>query len=481
MKKFFTTIAVGVFMSVSFIPVSVSSLFAEPASDTAALAQEAQRNRELLDIWKEHVKTLTRERDEAYKELESARASNRVSPAAQTAPLKQFGVESQAIPPVNRDLQMQFSTLQNQYQLTKKELDTLKASKEKSASRGSQKIPAGRLEDMQQRINELQKDNESLNRALVAAQNDGGSTVSQVRRLEAELSQLKSGTSDISALQEENRALQDEVARLKTQQPKGLIKGSGGQSSDAVSREKDAFMRQATKLQYENDTLKVQIEKSKVMEKELQSTRSYFAPMVEDLQNKNTKLNEEIEQLKAQIQKTQSDAQSATGTLESITKENEKLKADIQASQKAGEENDKQMELIKSQLQLASADKDKLKSQDEEMSKLADEKKVLEKAYEELQANFKSQDAQFQQVSQQMSAMQKASEEWKGKETQFSGDMSSMQQELEALRAERVKHLRSLERYQTVLRANFTDMQNLKSNFEAYLESLVASFEDRQK
>ncbi len=139
------------------------------------------------------------------------------------------------------------------------------------------------------------------------------------------------------------------------------------------------------------------------------------------------------------------------------------------------------MELIKSQLQLASADKDKLKNQDEEMSKLVSDKKSLEKAYEELQANFKSQDAQFQQVSQQMSAMQKASEEWKGKESQFSGDLSSMQQELETLRAERVKHLRSLERYQTVLRANFTDMQNLKSNFEAYLESLVASFEDRQK
>jgi chromosome segregation ATPase len=334
---------------------------------------------------------------------------------------------------------------------------------------------------MQQRINELQKDNDSLNRALAEAQKDGGSTVSRIRELQAELAQYKNSSGDLNALRTENQAMHDEIAQLKTQQPKGFISMGGGQSSDEVSRERDAFMRQATKLQYENDALKVQLEKTKVVEKELQSTRSYFAPMVEDLQNKNTKLTEEVEQLNAQIQKTQSDAQSATGTLESVAQENKQLKADIQAFKKAEEENDKQMELIRSQLQLTSADKDKLKNQDEEMAKLVSEKKNLEKAYEELQANFKSQDAQFQQVSQQMSAMQKASEEWKGKESQFSGDLSSMQQELETLRAERVKHLRSLERYQTVLRANFTDMQNLKSNFEAYLESLVASFEDRQK
>ncbi len=481
MKKFFVTIAILICVFTSSTFINLVSANAEVSeTDVTALSQEAQRNRELLDIWKEHVKSLTKERDEAYKELESLRASRSVRTSTPVAaPLGQFGVESQAIPPMNRDMQMQFTSLQAKYEDTKKELEELKSKKEKAPAKSSQKVPAGRLEDLQQRINELRVDNESLTRALAEAQSNGGSTVSRVRQLEAELAQVRNSSADVDALRSENQALHDEIASLKTQQPKGFI--SGGGSSDAASRERDAFMRQAKKLQYENDTLKVQIEKMKVVEKELQSTRSYFGPMVQDLQNKLSKAGEENEQLKAQIQKIQSDAQSATGTVDSISKENEKLKADLDKMNKDQEETDKQLELIKSQLQLAVADKDKIKGQEDELGKLKEERQTLEKAYKELQANYKSQDEQFQQVSQQMSAMQKASEEWKGKENQFSGDLSSMQKELETLRQERAQHLRSLERYQIALRANYTDMQNLKSNFEAYLESLVASFQDRQK
>ena len=38
------------------------------------ISQEAQRNKELLEIWKDHVRTLTKERDEAYKEIETLKA-----------------------------------------------------------------------------------------------------------------------------------------------------------------------------------------------------------------------------------------------------------------------------------------------------------------------------------------------------------------------------------------------------------------------
>ena len=39
---------------------------------------------------------------------------------------------------------------------------------------------------------------------------------------------------------------------------------------------------------------------------------------------------------------------------------------------------------------------------------------------------------------------------------------------------------KQIDTYKTSLRANLTDMKNLKSNFESYLDSLVTSFDERE-
>ena len=51
----------------------------------------------------------------------------------------------------------------------------------------------------------------------------------------------------------------------------------------------------------------------------------------------------------------------------------------------------------------------------------------------------------------------------------------------EELQARDADRTRQIVNYRNSLRANLTDMKNLKSNFESYLDSLVASFDDRQK
>ena len=62
MKKFFITLsAAAIFLSAGIL-TKQTGLFAEP-SLPESVSQEADRNRELLEIWKEHVKTLTKEFD----------------------------------------------------------------------------------------------------------------------------------------------------------------------------------------------------------------------------------------------------------------------------------------------------------------------------------------------------------------------------------------------------------------------------------
>ena len=42
--------------------------------DVETLSQELEKNKELLEIWKGHVKTLTKERDTAYREIEELKS-----------------------------------------------------------------------------------------------------------------------------------------------------------------------------------------------------------------------------------------------------------------------------------------------------------------------------------------------------------------------------------------------------------------------
>ena len=78
-------LAVFVVSLVSFPKHSIAKVYTNPGQETVMdnrvdpIAQspqipEAERTQQLLEIWKDHVKTLTRERDEAYKEIEALKS-----------------------------------------------------------------------------------------------------------------------------------------------------------------------------------------------------------------------------------------------------------------------------------------------------------------------------------------------------------------------------------------------------------------------
>ncbi len=452
------------------------------------ISQDADRNRELLEIWKDHVKTLTKERDQAYQEIERMKMGG----AMNVAPAAQFGaIESMPLPPSpgaakridslqsevsrlqmelqkkasasgpssSREFQMQLSALQSQVQQTKKELaeardDKERAlqEKEKAASQverlqqemeslkvTSQSSPEGdetsknlqkayniqkkRYEDLQQRFHELERD---YNSSRSQSQQPKGESSGELVALQAEIASLKN----------ENRQLKSDLQES--------IASSG--SAAPADRNAENFMRQARELRYENDTLKAQIEKLQVVEKELTSTRAYFMPLMKELQEKIDSMLKENTALTAEVQSARSETSQFSQKAQAINDENQKLRADLGVLREEQEQSAAQIESYRSQLQMVAADKEKLI-----------ELQNLNAGYNQ---ELASKDAELKRLSSQIHSLEKANREIESRETD---------------------NLKSVERYQAALRANLIDMKNLKSNFEAYLESLVASFDERQR
>jgi chromosome segregation ATPase len=508
-------------------------LFAQalPAADDK-VAQEAQRNRELLEIWKEHVKALTKERDDAFRELETLKARG-ASPVAQfggveTAPLpnmagqqiKDLQAENARLQEeiqkrassgggTNRELQMQFSALQNQFQQMKKELneartekDRLIREKEKALAQaerlggtGSDEAQSERYNDLEQRFIALQQENEGLRSRSQQPQQQAAPAedTDRVKRLEEQIERYKRSSNQSAGLQNEIEGLREENAELKAEAAR-LREANKGFSAAAgdPDREKEVFMRQARELQYENDTLKAQIEKLQVVEKELANTRGYFTPMVKEMQESNDRIANENASLRSELDKTrveaerreqevlnarqqhtvfQKEAEAAANQIATLKSQSQSLSADVRTLKAERDDVLAQVDALKAQIsqaamekdkwaQAASAEREKLNTTSQELLKLQEQHEQLQKAYAVLETNARSNDARTQQLTQQLAAVEKNNRE---------------------IAAREAANVKAAEKYKTALTANLTDMKNLKSNFEAYLESLVASFEERQR
>lgn len=485
MKKFWISVSALAIFLVSATLVKQTDLKAEPADTTATatttspsydkIAQEAERNRELLEIWKDHVKTLTKERDDAFEQLEQLKASRGGSPVAQ------FGaVESMPLPASEaaqqieslqsevsrlteelqkrssstgdsgRDLQMQFSALQSQLQQVKKEL---------SDTRGEKDRLIQAKEKALSQAERLEAEVESLR----AGGQESSSDQARIRELESQIQRTKQSSSDLASMQSEILGLREENARLKSD-----LKESIAASSAPADRDTEAFMRQSRELQYENDNLKAQVEKSQVVEKELANTRAYFTPMVKELQDKNDRLTSDNASLKADVQRARAETVRAS----------QKMSEDLRGLKSEQEEMATQMAAYKSQLQIAAADKEKFRATEEELKKTQVQLGELQKAYAGLEQNSKTYEAQIQQLN---AAHETQIQQLNAQIQQSASQVAALQKANDELGAREMDNMKSVEKYQTALSANLTDMKNLKQNFEAYLESLVASFDERQK
>jgi golgin subfamily B member 1 len=419
-------------------------------AETPDFSQDAERNRELLGIWKDHVKTLTKERDDAYRQLEQMKMSRGAAPAGQfgveTMPLAnpmqaeqiaglqteigrlQTELQKKASGDPNRELQMRASALQTQLAQVKKDLNDTRSEKDRL------------IQEKERALSQVER-----------LESTGGPAV-RTERDTRDLDRIRDLENQLRESQAETNAIKQQNSRI-----------TGGDPSDTA-------VRQAREMQYENETLKAQIEKLQVVEKELSSTRSYFTPLVKDLQEKNDRLTAEISTLRSdyahqksqageiesqlrsirtQTEQSQKDAENLQTEADALKTQNQRLEADLRTVQSERDDLTAANANYKSQLQMANADREKYRGLEESLKGLREQHESLQKGYAVLEENARNSTAELNRMSSQTASMQSAS--------------------------------RERDKYKTALAANLNDMKNLKSNFEAYLESLVASFEDRSR
>ena len=354
MKKVFMTITVFLLVLVSTVVMKKTVLADEsdPASSYEAVSQEAERNRELLEIWKDHVKTLTKERDAAFKEVEQLKAAG--PPVGGARPMAQFGgVETQPI--VSPEATGRIQSLQS-------EVSQLRAQLEE---RSQQAVDDGGSRDLQMQFSALQ---------------------SQLQQVKKDLAQAKSEKDRL--IQEKEKAL-SQVERLTAQNQ------TQAAAVAVPSAENEENARQARSLSLENDTLKAKVERLQVVEKELESTRAYFTPLMEDLQKKNQQLSDENDSMKSELVKVHAETDGAAGQADQYFTQLQKTNAQVQEMKSDQDESEAQITTLKSQLRRAENDRDRYSGLQGEYDRLASENKSLNKAYSDLENGYKSQQAKY--------------------------------------------------------------------------------------
>src|SRR3989338_9080912 len=109
MKKMLWAISL-VFLSSYFGFYAPASAEGE-SSSYDELAQELEKTKEMTQIWKDHVRTLTRERDTAYQEIETLK-NQTASAGSPSRILRKGGIETQPLvtPGAFQDLQRNYQT-----------------------------------------------------------------------------------------------------------------------------------------------------------------------------------------------------------------------------------------------------------------------------------------------------------------------------------------------------------------------------------
>ena len=89
MRRSFWVLSIMLVISLfGFSKVSSAKVYARPSQESTVgspvdqVLQENERTKELLEIWKDHVRTVTKERDEAYKQIEALKSQSGVSTQA---------------------------------------------------------------------------------------------------------------------------------------------------------------------------------------------------------------------------------------------------------------------------------------------------------------------------------------------------------------------------------------------------------------
>ncbi|MBI3252417.1 MAG: hypothetical protein HYZ52_03755 [Candidatus Omnitrophica bacterium] len=258
------------------------------------LNQEAERNKELLEIWKDHVRTLTKERDEAYKELEQLKSG---SPNR-----SQFGaIETQPLPGAPspgaiRDLQSQIQSLAAENERSRQAADDLR-SQLRSLRGPAATDTADELRQLRQDKDRLLQNLEDANRQLEVLRSEAARNQDEPQKLQALESELA-------------KMRQDKEAFLKTNAEMGV-------SYQAAMKASEESRRRAESAEAENKKLK---DVQAGLQSEIDRLRSD---------------NQRIASLSGELDKTKRDLEAARRASADLERQNEDLRRSVKAQLEA--------------------------------------------------------------------------------------------------------------------------------------------------
>jgi chromosome segregation ATPase len=268
-------LAVFVVSLVSFPKNSIAKVYTNPGQEAvidnrvepippSPQVPEAERTQQLLEIWKDHVKTLTRERNEAYKEIEALKSQS-AGTVQNNGSAEVSSAERESASRTIAALRSQLASLQSENQ-------QLKLAQPRDVASVDQ--------DLKMELGTLRSENQKLKLAIKERTETNSDKEVILREKEEALRQLDYLKDKMTLLQKKY----DQLQSHEQPSPRAVV----------AAEENNADAAQL-KL------LKAKAEKLKVVETELQEARDYFASYMKDLDAKNQQIMDENNSLKSRL------------------------------------------------------------------------------------------------------------------------------------------------------------------------------------
>lgn len=284
------------------------------------LAKQIARDKQLLGIWKDHVRALTRERDEAYQRIEELKSTRSAElppePIQDTAALEAAMQEKEAALRQSEDLRSQVTALKTQ--INKLEIQgahqqfAVEVRPETPAQNpASQKFYA----DLSKNYMLQQQTIKNLRIEAARIQKENRENLDLKLQAEGAAQEFKNQAAELEPLRQEaeRSAKQSTEAKLKLDSLEA--KHSGLETSyEKVTAENKQIWTENQKLASDNKNLsgriQVEIERSRENESRLKDVLADLAEARKEAEETNQALKNQIDSLKTRLKANASDVQN---------------------------------------------------------------------------------------------------------------------------------------------------------------------------
>ncbi len=286
--------------------------------------------------------------------------------------------------------------------------------------------------EMQKQITELRTSLQAANELNQKMKGKNADLVAQVDRLNVSLANIQSDKEEAATLRAQKETIQNQVSEIRADL----------ETANELNR----------KIKEKNVFLAAQVESNGVNLKELQAEKETAG----SLRVENQRLISECEKLKVEKENAQSRAENLNTSLKYAQAEKEKSVALESEKTRLSYENDdlkKQLQSAMTNLRSMQSEKEAAAALRVDKQKLAGENETMKKAMIDVEREAQANEDKITGLRDRNSYLEQNQQE--------------QQKTIDELKAS--------------LKKSLDDIQNLKSNFQSYLESMVSSFEERQK